>query len=128
MSLKKFLYHSQKASKYLKHNHKICNDLDQCFKALKTDRTKVLAISRAHASNNNFSYIDNIDFFCFPVSDDIVIYSSVMMFRKFHHLLPIINEKIRVIAESGLLKKWLLYENINLELYFSVRFAYKVAS
>lgn len=66
----------------------------------------MLAISRAHASNNNFSYIDNIDFYCFPVSDDIVIYSSVMMFRKFHHLLPIINEKIRVIAESGLLTKW----------------------
>jgi hypothetical protein len=73
---------------------------------LKTDRTKVLAISRSHASNNQYSYIDNVDFYCFPVSDDVVIYSSVMMFRKFHHLLPIINEKIRVIAESGLLTKW----------------------
>jgi hypothetical protein len=29
-----------------------------------------------------------------------------MMFKKYYHLLPIINEKIRVIAESGLLTKW----------------------
>lgn len=70
------------------------------------DRTKAIAISRSHASNNPYSLIENVDFYCFPVSGDIVIYSSVMMFRKFHHLLPVINEKIRAIAESGLLTKW----------------------
>lgn len=29
------------------------------------------------------------------------------MFRKFHHLLPLMNEKIRTISESGLLTKWM---------------------
>lgn len=48
--------------------------------------------------------IDN--FFCFPVSNDVVIYSSVMMFRRHHPLLWTMNEKIRAISESGLLSKW----------------------
>lgn len=63
-------------------------------------------MSRAHAVNNPFSLIENVDFYCFPVSDDIVIYSNVMMFKRFYHLLPKLNEKIRLIAESGLLTKW----------------------
>jgi hypothetical protein len=96
------------ASAHLIKNHVKCDKLDECFRTIATDRTKVLAISRAHASNNPYSLIENVDFYCFPVSDDIVIYSSVMMFRKFFHLLPVINEKIRVIAESGLLAKWQL--------------------
>lgn len=63
-------------------------------------------MSRAHALSNPFQYNENEDFFCFPISDDVVIYSASMMFRKFHHLLPTINDKIRAIAESGLLTKW----------------------
>lgn len=70
------------------------------------DRRRILAVSRAHALNNPFDYNDDKDFFCFPISEDVVIYSAVMMFQRFHHLLPKINEKIRLIAESGLLKKW----------------------
>lgn len=65
-----------------------------------------LAISRAHALNNPFGLNENSDFFCFHISDDIYVYSAVMMFRRFHYLLPIINEKIRAIGESGLLTKW----------------------
>lgn len=80
--------------------------MDECFKAMTTNHSKALAISRSHALNNPFRLNENEDFFCFPVSDDVVIYSVVMMFRKFHHLLPTINEKIRSIAESGLLMKW----------------------
>lgn len=80
--------------------------MDECFEAITKDRTKALAISRAHALNNPFGFTDDDDFFCFPVSDDVVIYSAVMMFQRFHHLLPTINEKIRAIAESGLLTKW----------------------
>lgn len=70
------------------------------------DRKRAVAISRAHAINNPLGMIDNIDFFCFPVSDDVVIYSSVMMFRLHHPLLRTMNEKIRAISESGLLSKW----------------------
>jgi hypothetical protein len=87
-------------------NHKICHNIDECFEGITKDRAKALAISRSHALNNPFGLNEDEDFFCFPVSDDVVIYSAVMMFRKFHHLLPIINEKIRVISESGLLLKW----------------------
>lgn len=71
-----------------------------------TNHSKALAISRSHALNNPFRFNENEDFFCFPVSDDVVILQIVMLFRKFHHLLPTINEKIRSIAESGLLMKW----------------------
>jgi hypothetical protein len=70
------------------------------------DPSKALAISRAHAANNPYAYIENVDFFGFPIAEDIVIYSSVMMFKRFHHLLPILNDKIRAIAESGLFEKW----------------------
>lgn len=80
--------------------------MDECFKEVVKDRTKALAVSRAHALSNPFQFDENEDFFCFPISDDVVIYSASMMFRKFHHLLPIINDKIRTIAESGLLTKW----------------------
>lgn len=80
--------------------------MDQCFKEITKDPTKALAISRSHALNNPFGLNGDSDFFCFPISDDIYVYSAVMMFRRFHYLLPIINEKIRVIGESGLLSKW----------------------
>lgn len=80
--------------------------MDECFREVTKDRKKAIAVSRAHASNNPFQYIENDDFFCFPISDDVVIYSAAMMFRRFHPLLPIINEKIRAIAESGFLNQW----------------------
>lgn len=80
--------------------------MNECFKKITKNRTKALAISRAHALNNPFNLNENDDFFCFAVSDDVVIYSAVMMFQRFHHLLPIINDKIRAIAETGLLTKW----------------------
>lgn len=80
--------------------------MDECFKVITRDRTKALAISRAHALNNPFGLKDDDDFYCFPISDDVVIYSAVMMFRRFHYFLPVINEKIRAISESGLLTKW----------------------
>ena len=80
--------------------------MDQCFKTITKDRTKALAISRAHALNNPFGLNEDSDFFCFHISENIYVYSTVMMFRRFHYLLPIINEKIRTIGESGLLMKW----------------------
>lgn len=87
-------------------NHKICNDLNECFGKLLKDKKRAVAISRAHAVNNPLAMIDNFDFFCFPVSNDVVIYSSVMMFRRHHPLILTMNDKIRAISESGLLSKW----------------------
>lgn len=93
-------------SKYIMKNHKICSNMDECFGQILNNRKKAVAISRAHAINNPLGMIDNVDFFCFPVSDDVVIYSTVMMFRRNHPLLQTMNEKIRAISESGLLGKW----------------------
>lgn len=80
--------------------------MDECFKEITKNRTKALAISRAHALNNPFNFNENEDFFCFAVSDDVFIYSAVMMFQRYHHLLSPINDKIRAISETGLLTKW----------------------
>lgn len=100
------VYFYWQVSQHLLQHHKICKDIDECFKEITKDHTKALAVSRAHALNNPFQFIENDDFYCFPISDDVVIYSAAMMFRKHHHFLPIFNEKIRAIAESGLLTKW----------------------
>lgn len=80
-----------------------------------SDKRKAVAISRSHAMNNPLGLIEGIDFSCFPVENNLVIYSVVMLFRKFHHLLPMIDENIRVILESGLLFKWELDSNENSE-------------
>ncbi|CRK87861.1 CLUMA_CG001648, isoform A [Clunio marinus] len=53
-------------------------------------------VSHGHDSNNPFRLIENKEFFCLSISDDVVIYSAVMILSKFHHLLAIINESIRV--------------------------------
>lgn len=83
-----------------------CKRLDDCLWDAAKNTTKAVAISRSHATNNPIGLQDSEDFFCFPTSENVVIYSVVMMFRKFYHLLPMINDKIRTIAESGLLSKW----------------------
>jgi hypothetical protein len=94
------------STQYLQKKYIICKKLDDCFLESSKDKRVAVAISRSHALNNPLQLKDGADFFCFPVSDNVVIYSAVMLFRKFHHLLPMINEKIRTILESGLLSKW----------------------
>jgi hypothetical protein len=93
-------------SKFIAENHVECKNVDECFRKIRTDSSKILATSRSHAANNPFAYIDHVDYFCFPFTDNIVIYSTVLMFRKYHHLAATFNEKIRIVAESGLLQKW----------------------
>lgn len=80
--------------------------MDECFKDIPTNPEKILAISRAHALNNPFRMDENEDFFCFPITEDVVIYSAVMLFQRYHHLLPTINAKIRELSEAGLLEQW----------------------
>ncbi|CAG9806298.1 unnamed protein product [Chironomus riparius] len=103
---KEFFQKNDSTSQYLLKNYVICKKLDDCFMDIVKDKSKAVAISRSHALNNPLQLKDSIDFSCFPVQENVVIYSVVMLFRKFHHLLPMINEKIRTIAESGLLSKW----------------------
>ncbi|XP_070507462.1 ionotropic receptor 21a-like [Chironomus tepperi] len=103
---REFFQKNDSTSQYLLKNYVICKKLDDCFMDIVKDKSQAVAISRSHALNNPLQLKDSIDFSCFPVQENVVIYSVVMLFRKFHHLLPMINEKIRTIAESGLLSKW----------------------
>jgi hypothetical protein len=105
-------YDIAQISQYLLKNYITCKRLDECFTEVVNDKKKAVAISRAHALNNPLNLHEGIDFVCFPVQENVVIYSAVMLFRKFHHLLDMVNEKIRTISESGLLSKWAM-DSIN---------------
>ncbi|KAG5670574.1 hypothetical protein PVAND_000827 [Polypedilum vanderplanki] len=101
-----FFMKNDSSTQYLLREYIVCKKLDDCFLELTKDKKLAVAISRSHALNNPLQLKDGIDFFCFPVEDNVVIYSAVMLFRKFYHLLPMIDDRIRTILESGLLSKW----------------------
>lgn len=86
-------------------HHKICENLDECLIDVTKNRSKAVAISREHAKNTRLPIADD-DFYCFPHSDNIFVYSVVIIAKKDFHLLSKFNELIRVISESGLLSKW----------------------
>lgn len=64
-----------------------------------------VAISRQHAQNARIPLTEN-DMFCFDKANNIFSYSVVMLFKKDHHLLPLVNTLIRRIAEAGFILKW----------------------
>ena len=92
-------------SKYLDNNHKICQNLNDCLMDVAKNRSNAVAISREHAENTRLP-ITADDIYCFPPTDNIFVYSVVMLVKKNYHLLSKINENIRIISESGLLSKW----------------------
>jgi len=100
-----FFEKEDELSKYLNRSVVKCTNINHCFARLDVDKKLAVALSRAHA-NHNPMHLTEEDFYCFSVANDLFIYSAVMMFQRFHHLLPRINEKIRYISESGLLTKW----------------------
>lgn len=69
------------------------------------NRSKAVAISREHAKNTHLTIADD-DIYCFPPTDNIFVYSVVIIAKKDFHLLSKFNELIRRILESGLLSKW----------------------
>lgn len=69
------------------------------------NRSKAVAISREHAKNTRLPITDD-DFYCFPPTDNIFVYSVVIIAKKDFHLLSKFNGLIRTIFESGLLSKW----------------------
>lgn len=86
-------------------HHKICENLDVCLKDVTKNRSKAVAISREHAKNTRLTIADD-DFYCFPPTDNIFVYSVVIIATKDFHLLSKFNKLIRRISESGLLSKW----------------------
>jgi hypothetical protein len=56
---------------------------------------------------NTHLQLTDLDFYCFPTSDNILSYSISMIFQKDFHLISQIDFLIREIVESGLLFKWI---------------------
>jgi hypothetical protein len=92
-------------SRQLRPAYKPCYDMDKCLMNLKTDHKLAVAISRQHAENARIPLSDD-EFFCFDKANNFFSYSVVMLLKKDHHLLPMINTLIRRIAESGFILKW----------------------
>lgn len=86
-------------------HHKICENLDECLMDVTKNRSKAVAISREHAKNTRLPIADD-DFYCFPPTDNIFVYSVVIIAKKNFHLLSKFNKLIRRISESGLFSKW----------------------
>jgi hypothetical protein len=92
-------------SAHLREYYTPCYEMDHCLLELKTDRKLAFAISRQHSMNAKVQ-ISEEDIFCFAKADNIFSFSVVMLFKKDHHLLPLVNTMIRRITESGFILKW----------------------
>lgn len=95
---------------HLRQTYEPCLDMDRCLLELKSDNKLAFAISRQHSLNAKVPISDK-DMFCFEKVDNIFSFSVVMLFKKDHHLLPLVNTLIRRITESGFILKW----NIDVE-------------
>ncbi|KAL7026419.1 hypothetical protein ACKWTF_013905 [Chironomus riparius] len=90
---------------FLQSHYKSCYDMDRCLLDIKSDGKLAFAISRAHAMNAKVPVSDQ-EIFCFEKAHNIFSFSVVMLFKKDHHLLPMVNTLIRRITESGFILKW----------------------
>lgn len=82
---------------------KICNNLDQCLSRLSGNPKLAVAISREHVQNNRF--ISTSQFYCFE-SENIYEYDLNFLVGKNIPFSKDLNEFIRRVIESGLIKKW----------------------
>lgn len=72
---------------------------------VKSNDKLAVAISRQHAINARIPLSDE-DMFCFDKSNNLFSFSVVMLFKNDHHLLPVVNQLIRRITESGFILRW----------------------
>lgn len=89
---------------YVVKNYEICYDIDECLKNILTDPQLAVAVSRQHSENSPL--IKKTDMFCFPRTENIYNFLVSVLAKRDYHLLPKLNDNIRRILESGLLKKW----------------------
>jgi hypothetical protein len=92
-------------SKYLTKLYEPCKDMDQCLLEIKNNDKLAVAISLQHARNARIP-LEEEEMFCFEKENNVFSFSVVMLLKKDHHLLPVINTLIRRIAESGFILKW----------------------
>lgn len=93
------------ASEHLRDYYTACFEIDKCLLGIKTDKKLAIAISRQHSMNAKVPITDE-DMFCFEKADNIFSFSVVMLFKRDHHLLPLVNTLIRRITEYGFILKW----------------------
>ncbi len=93
------------ASEHLRDHYTACLDMDKCLLGIKTDKKLAIAISRQHSMNAKVPITEE-DMYCFTKSDNIFSFSVVMLFKRDHHLLPLVNTLIRRITEYGFILKW----------------------
>ena len=79
--------------------------MNACLLDIKNDKKLAVAISRQHAQNARIELTEN-EMFCFDKANNIFSYSVVMLFKKDHHLLPLVNTLIRRMTEAGFILKW----------------------
>jgi hypothetical protein len=105
-NLKAFFEGKDAVAAHLRENYISCFDMDKCLLEIKENGRLAVAISRQHAMNAIRVPITDLDMYCFEKTDNIFSFSVVMLFKKDHHLLPLVNRLIRRISESGFILKW----------------------
>jgi hypothetical protein len=93
------------ASEHLRDHYTACFEMDKCLLGIKTDKRLAIAISRQHSMNAKVPITDE-DIYCFEKADNIFSFSVVMLYKRDHHLLPLVNTLIRRITEYGFILKW----------------------
>lgn len=69
-----------------------------------TEAKWAIAVSRSHLGASR--KLAKSILFCFPRNEDFSIFPVAILTRFNHHLLPKINDVIRLVTEHGLVKKW----------------------
>lgn len=80
-----------------------CSTVDNCLARIRNNSRVAVAVSRKHASS---MFDIDTEVYCFPRSNNIYSFSISMLTRRYYHLLPAINEKVRLMLESGFIRKW----------------------
>lgn len=85
-------------------HYEVCDSLEQCFNSFHLNKKSAIATSRIQALYNSQSL--SIQKYCFERSQNIYEYSVTTLTYPYHHLLPILNDMIGRVLQSGLIVKW----------------------
>lgn len=82
----------------------VCDSLEQCFNSFILNKKSAIATSRIQGLHNPQSL--SVKKYCFDISQNLYEYSVTTTTYPYHHLLPILNDMIGRVLQSGLLIKW----------------------
>lgn len=86
-------------------SYKVCESIEQCFKNFRENKKSAIASSRMQALYNAQSL--SVPKYCFGRNENIFEYSVTTLSYPFHHLLPILDNMIGRVLQSGLIVKWM---------------------